>query len=169
MNGLSDKKAITLTFTVSLTGEFLSMQVIYGGKSTASQPRGFQFPDGFCVSQNLKHWSNKDETKKLFDTIINPFVVKKRKELKLAPMQKCLLVWDMFKAQETQAVKNKLAKLDIEVVPVPANMMHFFQLLDLTVNGAAKKFMRTNLQATTVSKCFTSCKWEPQRMRLAWI
>ena len=39
-------------------------------------------------------------------------------------------------------MKDKLAKLDIEVVPVPANMTHFFQPLDLTVNGAAKKFMR---------------------------
>ena len=48
----------------------------------------------------------------------------------------------MFKAQETQAVKDKLVKLDIEVVPVPANMTHFFQLLDRTVNGAAKKFIR---------------------------
>ena len=48
----------------------------------------------------------------------------------------------MFKAQETQAVKDKLAKLDIEVVPVPANMTHFFQAQDLTINGAVKKFMR---------------------------
>ena len=79
MKGLADQRAITLTFTVSLTGEFLPMQVIYGGKTTASQPRGFKFPDGFSVSQHLKHWSNEDETKKLIDTIINPFVVKKRR------------------------------------------------------------------------------------------
>ena len=79
MKGLADKRAITLTFTVSLTGEFLTMQVIYGGKTTANQPRGFKFPDGFCVSQNPKHWLNEDETEKLIDTIINPFAVKKRK------------------------------------------------------------------------------------------
>ena len=33
-------------------------------------------------------------------------------------------------------------KLNIELVCVPANMTHFFQPLDLTVNGSAKKFMQ---------------------------
>ena len=35
-----------------------------------------------------------------------------------------------------------LASLNIEVVSVPANMTHFFQPLDLTVNREAKKFMK---------------------------
>ena len=97
------------------------------------------------MSQKPKHWPNEDETKKLIDTIINPFIVKKCKELKLAPVQKCFLVWNMFKVQETQTLKvklNKLVKFDIEVVSVLANMIQFFQLLDHIVNGVAKKFMR---------------------------
>ena len=35
-----------------------------------------------------------------------------------------------------------LASLNIEVVSVPANMTHFFQPLDLTVNREAKKFIK---------------------------
>ena len=31
------------------------------------------------------------------------------------------------------------------VVSVPANMTHFFQSLDLTVNGEAKRFMKDKL------------------------
>ena len=62
IKGLTDKRNITLTFVVSLSGEFLPMQIIYGGKTTVSQPRGFQFPKGFCLSQNPKHWSNEQET-----------------------------------------------------------------------------------------------------------
>ena len=73
MKGLTDKRAITLIFIVSLTGEFLPMQVIYGGKTTASQPRGFKFLEGFCVLQNPKHYSNEEETKRLIDVVINPF------------------------------------------------------------------------------------------------
>ena len=42
----------------------------------------------------------------------------------------------------TETVKQKLSSLNIEVVAVPANMTHFFQPLDLTVNGSAKKYMR---------------------------
>jgi len=41
----------------------------------------------------------------------------------------------------TPAIKAELEAKDIELVPVPANMMHFFQPLDLTVNGSVKKFM----------------------------
>ena len=55
--GLSDKRNITLTFVVSLAGEFLPMQVIYAGKTKQSQPRGFVFPKGFSITQNPKHWS----------------------------------------------------------------------------------------------------------------
>ena len=40
IKGLTDKRNITLTFVVSFTGEFLPLQIIYGGKTDRSQPRG---------------------------------------------------------------------------------------------------------------------------------
>ena len=118
IKGLTDKRNITLTFAVSLTGEFLPMQIIYGGKTKASLPRGFVFPKGFSLSQNPKHWSNEAETLKLIDEIINPYIVNKRKELKLTSTQKALVIWDVFKGQMTDAVQSKLASLSIELVPV---------------------------------------------------
>ena len=42
----------------------------------------------------------------------------------------------------SEEVKQKLSSHNIELVAVPANMTHFFQPLDLTVNGSAKKYMR---------------------------
>lgn len=41
IKGLTDKRSITLTYVISLSGNFLLMQVIYQGKTTASQPRNF--------------------------------------------------------------------------------------------------------------------------------
>lgn len=75
----------------------------------------------------------------MIDEDINPYVVNKRKELKLPLTQRALMIWDVFKGQMTDAVKSKLTSLAIDLVAVPANMTHFFQPLDLTVNGAAKK------------------------------
>ena len=95
-----------------------------------------------CLSQNPKHWSNEAETIKLIDQVIYPYTVKKRAELHLPETQKALLVWDVFKGQMTAGVKDKLKSLNFELVAVPANMTHFFQPLDLTVNGSAKKFVR---------------------------
>ena len=52
---LTDKRNITLTFAVTFAGDFLPMQIIYGGKTDRSQPRGVVFPKGFHVTQNEKH------------------------------------------------------------------------------------------------------------------
>ena len=139
---VTDKCAITSNFVVTLANDSLPMQVIYSGKTKASQSRDFRFPSGFCVTQNPQHWSNGIESLKLIDEIISPYVTKKREELKLATDQKALLIWDVFRGQMTDKVKEWIAELNIECVYVPANMTHFFQPLDLTVNGCAKQRMR---------------------------
>lgn len=101
IKGLSDKRNITLTFTVTLAGEFLPLQIIYAVKIDKSQPCGFKYPAGFLVSQNPKHWSNEDKTIKLIDSIITPYIIKKREELKLPTSQKALVIWDVYKGQVT--------------------------------------------------------------------
>ena len=52
------------------------------------------------------------ETLKLIDDIIAPYVVKTRADLKLAEDQKVLLIWDVFRGQMTNAVKQKLCSLN---------------------------------------------------------
>ena len=81
-----------LIFDISLSGEFSPMQIIYQGKTLRSQPVGFEFADGFAVSQNEKHYSNEAETLSLIDKVIKPFVERKKKELKLPLTQKALLI-----------------------------------------------------------------------------
>ena len=36
---------------------------------------------------------------------------------------------------------DRVAAVDVVLIPVPANMTHSFQSLDLTVNGSAEKFL----------------------------
>lgn len=137
VRGLTDKRNITLTFFfISLSGEFSPMQIIYQRKTSRSQPVGFKF------SQNEKHYSNETETLSLIDKVIKSFVERKNKELKVPLTQKGLLIWAVFKGQKTEKVLSKLASLTIVFVSVPANVTHFFQPLDLSVNGEAKRFMK---------------------------
>ena len=77
------------------------------------------------VFVNTKHWSNEEETMKLIDKIIIPYI-KKRSELNLPATQKALVIWDVFQGQVTEKVLEKLKSLDCEFVAVPANMTHFF-------------------------------------------
>ena len=57
--GSADKRSTTGTFAISFDGNFLPVQLIYGGKTTQSLPR-FEFPKDFSLSTNPKHFSNTD-------------------------------------------------------------------------------------------------------------
>ena len=52
-----------------------------------------------------------------------------------------------LKAKKPQKVSKKLASMNITIVSVPADMTHFFQPLDLSVNGVAKRFMKDKFTA----------------------
>ena len=112
ITGFTDKRNVTLTFVVNVTGEFLPLQIIYGGKTKDSLPRGFVFPKGFSLRQNPKNWSNEAKILKPINEIIN--CLKKREELKLTSTQKALVIWDVFRVQMADAVKRKLTSLSIE-------------------------------------------------------
>ena len=58
IKGYTDKQNITLNFVVSLSGQFLPIQIMYRGKTEASQSHGVTFPNRFLDTQNPKHWSN---------------------------------------------------------------------------------------------------------------
>ena len=129
---------ITITFT--LKGDFPTIQIIYGRKTSQSIPR-VSFPRSFCICANEKHYSNEAESLKLIDEVIVPYVQNERK--KLAQLsQEALLIMDVFRGKMTNAVFEKLKKNNIVVSLVPANMTHLFQPLDLTVNEYFKPCMK---------------------------
>ena len=139
MAASDDKRLITGTFAITLSGSFLPMQLIYGGKTSKSLPR-VKFPDTFTLSVNPKHYSNETESIKFFEEVIIPYIEAERERLGL-PEQRPLVLMDVFLGQMTDMV---LGYLDDNLVcheKVPANMTCYFQPLDLTVNGEAKKFL----------------------------
>ena len=130
--GSDDKRCSTGTFTVSLKGGFLPMQLIYGGKTNRS------LPESFSLSVNPKHYSNTLESIKISDKVIIPYVSAQRETLS-NPNQAALLIFDVFRSQITDEVTSHLLQNKIYFVTVPNNMTHLFQPLDLTVNGHCKK------------------------------
>ena len=73
---LSDKRIMTATFTITLHGKFLPMQLTYGGKTNQSLPK-FEFPVIFSLSANPKHYSNTGESIKLVKKIIILYIERK--------------------------------------------------------------------------------------------
>ena len=52
--GISDKKSITTTFSITIDNTFLPMQLIYQGKIDQSLPK-VKFPNGFSLSVSESH------------------------------------------------------------------------------------------------------------------
>lgn len=141
ISGVHDKRSITATFAITLSGIFLPMQLIYSGKTNQSLPK-IEFPKTFSLSVNEKHYSNEHESLKLLSEIIIPYIEKERENLGLPETQKALLIFDVFRGQTTQRFTEYLDSSNICVTKVPPNMTHLYQPLDLTVNKFAKDFMK---------------------------
>ena len=114
------KGSISATFSITFSGKFLPMQLIYGGKTTKSLPR-FKFPNDFSLSVNKTHYSNEKEACKLIEEILVPYIEKVRQEENLPVSQKALVIMDVFSGQIT-VVLDCFKDNKIEVVCVPANM-----------------------------------------------
>ena len=65
IKGVDDKRQITVTFTVSASGVFLPIQLIYQGKTKSCLPK-FKFPKEFHVTYTKNHWSNFEKCVELF-------------------------------------------------------------------------------------------------------
>ena len=79
LQGKGKKKQITGTFAVSVTGDFLPMQLIYEGKTPRCLPKDVEFPKEFDVTFTPNHWSNEEKSKQLLHNIIFPYLKKKKK------------------------------------------------------------------------------------------
>ena len=80
------------------------------------------------------------------DNIIVPFVERVRKHLKLGKEQAALAIFDHFRGQLTAQVTDLLEKHNIQAVLVPACCTNRLQPLDISVNKAAKSFLRSEFQ-----------------------
>ena len=142
LKGMTDKRTMTATFAVSLSGTFLPIQLIYGGKTKKSLPR-FKFPASFSLSVNPTHYSNEIEAMKYLREIIIPYVEMIRTTKKLKADQKALLIFDVFRGQVTEGVLSFIDLNDMVYAKVPNNMTGDFQVNDLTVNKHNKAYKKT--------------------------
>lgn len=83
--------------------KFLPMQLIYGGKTESCHPK-MDFPLGSRVTYNPKHWSNLTQSR---TKIIIPYTEKVEEEMKLPDSPKAIIVWNTFKGQNNNDVREE--------------------------------------------------------------
>ena len=78
--------------------------------------------------------------------ILLPYLEQNKKELKLDTNHRALLIFDSFKGQRTENILTFLDSNNVKVVLIPPNCTDRLQPLDLSVNKAAKEFLRRQFQ-----------------------
>ena len=144
--GQDDKRQITATFAGSLTGNFLPIQLVYEGKTTRCHP-SIDFPKGWHITHTANHWCNEDTMIDYIKLVIVPYMVESRKRLALSPTHTGLVILDEFKGQTTQKVLSLLEEYHLMYVIVPPNCTDRLQPLDVSVNRAAKHFIRGKFES----------------------
>lgn len=141
--GVDDKRQITGVFCANLLGEFLPIQLIYGGKTRRCLPP-FPFPRDWHITQSPNHWANEMTMIDYIKEVIVPFVDRVRSDLG-SESQPALVIFDHFRGQLTGSIATLLEDNNIHSVLVPASCTDKLQPLDLTVNRAAKAFLKKKI------------------------
>ena len=86
---IDDKRQITATFVISMSGEFLPIQVIYEGKTKICLTK-YTFPASFDATFSKNHWCNIEKSLGFFNKIVfvlfmfeNPKVTEMSREVLL--------------------------------------------------------------------------------------
>ena len=143
--GIDDKRQIMTTFAASLSGNFLPMQLVYEGKTTKCHP-AVEFPEGWHVTHMPSHWCNEETVIEYIKSVIVSYMTQKRKQLGLDLKQTELVILDEFEGQTTNRMLNLLQSNDLMYVIVPPNCIDQMQPPDISVNRAAKQFLRSKFE-----------------------
>lgn len=133
---------ITATFATTLAGAFLSIQLLYTGKTPRCHPHYTGFPADFDVWHSPNHWANQETSLRFVRNIIVPYVRQTQAEKGLSPTHKALVIFDVFHGQTIDEVHELLEENHISVVLVPSNCTDKLQPLDLLMNKPAKGHLK---------------------------
>ena len=135
-----------MVLAVTLAGEYLPPQLLYQGKTEGCHP-AIEFPPEWDVWHSENHWSNEVTMLRYADKVLLPCVKKKREAMGLNENHPCLTIFDVFRGQQTPALRELLEKNNIDRINVPANCTDKLQPLDLSVNKPFKDEMKKRFQA----------------------
>ena len=150
--GITDKRMITATFTSTLSGHILLMQVLYTGKTSRCHPHFSEFPPGFDIWHSPNHWANTETSVRLINNVIIPYVTRTRTEDELSPNYPALVIFNVFRGQTVNEVYELFEENRIFVVLVPSNCTDKLQPLDLSVNKPAKDYLRKQFHTLYAAK-----------------
>lgn len=105
--------------------------------------RQVSFPTGWDVWLSDNQWSNEITMRHYIDNIIEPFVIKKRKELKLKKCHPAAAIFNSFHGQTTAAILSHLRSHNTCSFSYWLTVQ---QSLDISINKPAKDYLKSKFQ-----------------------
>ena len=125
VSGTANYCQIMVAFGVSLSGDFLPIQLIYQGKTKHCQPT-YLFPHEFHIIQTENHWANKNLILDLIKEVLVSHVRKVGQKLSLPEDQQWLLIADIFKTHWTHTVVTEMTQSNSKMCAISNNMANIF-------------------------------------------
>ena len=100
---------MTVALSVSAHKEILPFELIHQGKIDDCHPK-LKCPKQSLVTNTPSHWSTEKSIELYINKFLDPFFIKKRKEIGLAADHKGLLPWDVYKPHRTDFILELLEK-----------------------------------------------------------
>ena len=126
IKGIDDKRQITTTFAISMSGEFLPIQVIFEGKTKRCLPK-YTFPACFDATFSENHCSNTEKYISFFNKIVFPHFKNVRKAKGYPDEQMSLIIMDTLKRQDNDEVAKLCRKNNCALIIFPPNITNKFQ------------------------------------------
>ena len=137
VRGVEDKHQTTATFAVICTGDFLSIQLIYSGKTKRSLPK-FSCPS-ISVTLTENHLSNTEISGILRRdkfSLLGKYQTWQRIHVRTAYFNSTVM--DTFKGQDNDTLRELCGENNCDVVILPHNLTNKFQPVNLLVKKVAE-------------------------------
>jgi len=105
-------------FATNLAGDFLPVQLVYGGKTKKCLPV-VSFPESWHITYTHSHWCNEETTLDYTANckIISPYIRRRKDELGSPESQPSLVIFDELTALITDAALSTLNNIFYVIVP----------------------------------------------------
>ena len=149
---VNNKRQITGTLCVNISGGSLPIQMIYGNVTDRCH-LSVKFSGSFRTTHSQNQLSNEGNTIEYFHNLFLPFLAKKRKYLNLLDNAKTLLI-DVFRSQAANTVNEASSRNNHIFMRVPTSNKRLFQPLDFLVNKSTEYLLWKDIKIGTWRRCW---------------
>ena len=139
-----DKRQITAMVAHTMDGRMLPVQLVFAGKSlrvlpTLTSHEVAEYRPLLCATEN--HWSNDESIKLWVERVVVPFLLRRKRVLKLKADHPSMLVWDVHWSHRHASTRELISKEYpwLRLMYVPARTTSFLQVADVAINAPLKR------------------------------